>query len=182
LCAVCRRTLVDATGTTRRLQALGRAGYSSGWITRELAISRQVYVRWWRAGKRPRLWVVHQRLVGELYDQLWDSDGPSAITRTWALRYGWEPYEAWTMETIDDPKAQAWAVLQDPGYIDEVLLDKVRAGVVPFMALNRAEQTVLLLEYLASGGGIRGFRDRYRPVPIGVLREIAAQQKLEVPV
>jgi Zn-finger nucleic acid-binding protein len=180
LCPRCRIVLVDATGTTRRLQALARAGYPSRYIAAELSLSHDLRVRRWRSGRYHQVWRSSEVLVKYLYDRLWDTDGPSAAVSRWASQQGWEPFEAWTEETIDDPLAKAWAELDRADYVDHILLSRVRMGKATFSELNLAEQTVLFQEHYRGGGAVRSFRDRHRPVPIDTLREIIRRLGLEI--
>lgn len=160
-------SLVDAVGTARRLQALACAGYGLGEIAKMLG-SRRLTVQSWRRQRHRLVRMETRVIVGDLYDRLWCTDGPSQSARIYADRNGWLPFEAWTDELIDDPTAVAYQEAHLS--IDWVLLDLVKTRHRQFMVLNDAERLYLYRACVARGMTPRGFRDRYRPVPAPVLR------------
>ncbi|MGW1796916.1 hypothetical protein ACWCQN_13115 [Streptomyces sp. NPDC001984] len=103
-------TLIDGTGTTRRLQALT----AMGWPTIHLADEMQ-----WTGTNTgalltaPTVMVKTARLVRDVYGRLWNVDplehGASPGGITYAKRRahdaGWAPVGAWDDESIDDPEA-----------------------------------------------------------------------------
>jgi len=91
-------TLVDATGTWRRLQAL----VAIGWPQQELAkrlyqSSRGLQFR------KTRVELRTAEKVKALYAELQDTSGYSARARNDAVRKGWLHPGWWDEETIDDP-------------------------------------------------------------------------------
>lgn len=98
--------LVDATGTTRRLQALVAIGWSQtsmaariGWTVANL----NVLV----LGRRSQVSVATAKLIGQMYDELSMTPGGSKRSRSLAMARGWAPPLAWDDDTIDDPRARA---------------------------------------------------------------------------
>lgn len=162
-------TLVDATGTARRLQALACAGYGLGEVAAALE-SRRLTVQGWRRMHHPRVRSDTQSLVATLYARWWDTEGPSNAARMYAARHGWLPFEAWTDTILDDPAAAPYSDPEALAYLDWVLLDQVVHRRRGFLALNEAERLHLYREHAGRGGTPRSFRDRYRPVPAPILR------------
>lgn len=101
-----RNGYVDATGSRRRLQALA----VMGWPTREIAarlgnLDAQTYV-YIANGRTKTIRRRTEQAIAALYDELWDQPGPSARTRSIALRKGWLPPLAWDDDAMDDPAAE----------------------------------------------------------------------------
>lgn len=97
--------LTDAIGTTRRLQALVAIGWSQtqlavriGWTVSNL----NVLV----LGRRDQVAVGTAKLVGQLYDELSMTPGPSNRARSLARTRSWAPPLAWDDDTIDDRAAR----------------------------------------------------------------------------
>lgn len=106
------RTVIDATGTRRRLQALVATGWSIskladrlGWTPANLA----------RLIKSERTIVATARAVRALYDELWNHAPPedthrdriaASRARNYARANGWVPPLAWDDDRIDDPDAR----------------------------------------------------------------------------
>jgi plasmid maintenance system antidote protein VapI len=97
--------LTDATGTRRRLRALAALGWPANHLARQLAMN-PVPIRTLMRGDRQRVTAATARNVAALYDQLWDTPGPSDATRARAARAGWPVPLAWDDESIDDPTAR----------------------------------------------------------------------------
>jgi hypothetical protein len=104
--------LVDGLGTFRRMQALACIGHSIPVQAKRLGMSTawgNEVVRQMRAGARVLRSTADA--VAVLYDELCGS--PAVMTkatrtaRTKALRRGWLPPEAWTLNTIDTSEAAA---------------------------------------------------------------------------
>lgn len=104
-------TVISATGTTRRLQAL----VASGWP--QQAIADRLGVRPGNLAtllRRDRTLVRTARAVRDLYAALWLTDpmtvGVSAVSvgrsRAVGDLHGWAPVGAWDEDTIDDPAAE----------------------------------------------------------------------------
>lgn len=104
--------LVDPLGTTRRLQAMQRTGWTTPYIDAQL---RKGPKNVWRlvhgTQKRIRLHVAQQ--VAEMYDKCINADpydycfNPSVVKRTitHAKRMGFAPAHCWDADSIDDPEA-----------------------------------------------------------------------------
>ncbi len=139
--------LVDGIGARRRIRALVRAG----WEMRTIAA---------RAGYHPSVasgWANDQRIVratadrvAALYDELASLDGGSTRARRWAERRGWQPPEAWSDDTIDDPHANPYDWCRDD--VDEVAIAKVDRGELTWGTLTKAEKRALFLRH---GGQVR---------------------------
>lgn len=100
-----RNGYVDATGARRRLQALAVIGWPSREIADRLGrLDHQTYL-YIMSGRTQTIRRRTADDVARLYDELWDQAGPSARTRTLALRKGWVPPLAWDDDDIDDPQA-----------------------------------------------------------------------------
>jgi transcriptional regulator with XRE-family HTH domain len=98
-------TLIDITGTTRRLRALVAIGYSQTDLCARLGITdangTQLFT-----GKRDRVRATTACRVAEVYDELSMTPGPSEAARNRAHRKGWMPPLAWDDDEIDSPDAQ----------------------------------------------------------------------------
>lgn len=106
-------TVVDGTGTRRRLQALVAVGWSQSKLAHRLGIlpgnlGKVIH------GHQPGVATATAAKVAALYDQLWDSPAPTATrwdrtARANALRtartHHWAPPLAYDDDTIDDPAA-----------------------------------------------------------------------------
>jgi DNA-directed RNA polymerase subunit K/omega len=104
-------TVIEATGTRRRLQALVTLGWSQAKLAERLG---------WTPGnftvlmREPQTFVRTARKVRALYDELWDQAPPedshrdkisTSRARNMAQARGWVPPQAWDDDTIDDPTA-----------------------------------------------------------------------------
>lgn len=105
-------TKVDATGTHRRLQALGALGWSGGRLAARLGLSRANYGTMLHSA---RVTARRAEDVARLYDELWQTPPPEdtvrerqalSRTRRHASAAGWVPPLAWDDDTIDDPAAR----------------------------------------------------------------------------
>jgi transcriptional regulator with XRE-family HTH domain len=112
------KTVIDASGTRRRLQALVALGWSQAKLATRLG---------WTPGnfgtlmKEPRTVVATARKVRALYDALWDEAPPEADyrekiaasrARNHATKHGWLPPQAWDDDFIDVPDDQLDAELR----------------------------------------------------------------------
>lgn len=173
-------------GVARRLQALTRAGYR---IVDLMPIYHK-YLDGYRADTR-KLSILRREgqalipprshlAVVRMYAELWDTAGPSPRATQIAERNGWQPFEAWTDHTIDDPFAEPFADPESTQYVDEVKVAHARLKRddprrVAFTSLTFAEQMVLYREWVGQQGrSAKQFRDTYRPVPASLMREMAA--------
>lgn len=99
---------VDATGTRRRVEALGWMG----WPRTEVAARAGVQERWLRASVHGRVSFSLSRRVEAVYAELHMVPGPSAIAAGKARARGFLPPLAWG-DRIDDPKARPAGVRRD---------------------------------------------------------------------
>lgn len=169
-------TRICSIGAARRLQALAAAGYGSGIIAHHLAAPRWRVTRW-RQPYCQQIWLATHQRVDYLYQRFYHTDGPSSLARQHARLLGWQPVDAWTDTTIDDPIATPYSDPAQTSHVDWVLLDQVRTRQRPhgFLQLTNSERLVLLREhFLQHGGTLRGFKDRHRPVPVEILRVLVA--------
>lgn len=98
---------IDATGARRRLQALARIGHDFQSLTNQHGLARDV-CNAIAHGRRTDIRIATHRRVAAIYDALYAEDGPSIRASRRAERLGWHGPEAWTDDTIDDPKSRPW--------------------------------------------------------------------------
>ena len=91
--------VVPIVGTRRRIEALMSLGWRIGDISDRAGIS--LYGHYENASGVARS--THDA-VAAVYEQLWQTPGPSSITRQRARAAGWAPPMAW--DDIDDPQAE----------------------------------------------------------------------------
>lgn len=94
----------DATGTSRRLQALAAIGWSSDSLTTHTGITTR-YLSNLRTRCRHQVRRETAELIRRVYDQLWNQPGPSQHMRARANHFRWAPPMAWDDHAIDDPTA-----------------------------------------------------------------------------
>lgn len=141
------RWLVDGTGTRRRAQALARAGWALGGLARRLGYTPTFGPRWAHAAQVTQ---ATRDKVAALYDELSTLDGGCNRAARHAERQGWQPPEAWSDDTIDNPAAQPYDWCRDD--VDEVAVAKVNRGELSWGRLTDAEKRAL---FLAHGGQVR---------------------------
>jgi len=132
---------VDATGTSRRLQALTALGYRYIDVAAELGVAKQRV----EALANRRFPVVHVdtvTAVAAAYDRLSLGQGPSPRCRALARNRGWQLPEAWDGNSIDDPSAPP-ATGPRADDVDEVAVERVMAGATD-IELNRAERRLAI--------------------------------------
>lgn len=104
-------TVIDATGTVRRLRALVARGWSQAKLADRLGILPHNFPLTINA---ERVTVRTARAVRAMYDELWDQAPPEdshrlkisvSRARNYARDRGWAPPMAWDDDTIDDPAA-----------------------------------------------------------------------------
>ena len=95
--------LVPALASRRRLHALAAIGWPLSTIAPRIGVSPK-HISDVFAHERIR--ADKARRVQAVYEELWNTDGPSDASRRRAQRRGWAPPLAWDDETIDDPAAQ----------------------------------------------------------------------------
>ena len=169
-------SMVDPIGAARRLQAMGRAGYGLVYLASISDLPRS-NLHLWRHMHFDRVTARTHNRIDQLYQQLWCNDGPDRGAAAAAAARGWHPFEAWTDRTIDDPQAEPYSDPDAVGFVDWEKLDRVKLPPrhslrVEFEELTFAEQTALYQAHLAAGRTPRSFRDRYRPVPIEIMRQL----------
>lgn len=168
--------LVDPIGVARRLQAMGRGGYGLVYLSSISDLPRS-NLHLWRHATFDRVTARTHNRIDRLYQQLWCVDGPDRGAATAAAARGWQPFEAWTDRTIDDPQAGPYSDPDAIGFIDWEKLDRAKLPPrhslrVEFEDLTFAEQNALYQAHLQAGRSPRSFRDRYRPVPIEIMRQL----------
>lgn len=108
-------TIVDATGTRRRLQALVAIGWTQTRLAAELGCHPGNINPLVLGTRCPRVQHDTTVRVAALYDRLWDQEPPvtnnhqrAGIARAKAVaaQHGWAPPIAWDDDTIDDPAAE----------------------------------------------------------------------------
>lgn len=100
-------SLVDATGTWRRLHALVANGWPKTVLAGRLGLGRALQLR------TDRVTVRNADKVRALYEELWAVEGPSAAARAMAERNGWLRPLWWDDELIDDPAYDPTVGAQD---------------------------------------------------------------------
>lgn len=103
-------TVISATGTTRRLQALVAGGFPQTHLCWRIGMTLSNF-----GGTltRPRVIVRTARAVRDMYEELWRADpaehgatqGGITRARGYAAGHRWAPVGAWDDDTIDDPAA-----------------------------------------------------------------------------
>lgn len=140
------KSLIDRTGTLRRVQAL----MAMGWACRDIA-ARIGYARpddLLRPG-RPILRETAER-VARLYEELCMTPGPSVRARAIAARRGYAPPLAWDDDTIDDPNALPDLGGEDSPEVDEVAIRRAMAG--SSVTLSRTERAEVIRRLVAEVG------------------------------
>jgi hypothetical protein len=98
------QTNVLGVGTSRRVKALARAGWSLSWQAERLGYARQEQLK--RLTAMTVVPAERQRAVAAMYAELSEKPGPSLRSKTWAEKAGWPDPWAWDEDTIDSPLAQ----------------------------------------------------------------------------
>lgn len=137
---------VDATGTTRRLQALAWMGWTTVELGRRLGRPQQMIALWMDHGRVVVVARTHDD-VAALYDQISMTHGGNGLAHNRAVAHGWCPPLAWDDDTIDLPDAR-------PDYgshtRDDALLEDVeyliRTGATMHSAAMRLGTTPESLE------------------------------------
>jgi hypothetical protein len=150
--------LIDATGTTRRVQALATAGWSFAEIAARRGIHRSC-PRDIAYGVFKQIHATVARSYADLYDDLCNEDGPSTRIQLVARRNGWAGPEAWTDETIDDPHAQPLVADDRP---DEEEVRRAVAGHTRYRALREPDRAEVYRRMAAAGHGPGTIQARLR--------------------
>ena len=98
------RGLISAVGSTRRVRALARLGWTNTAIAEAAGLALMT-VSVVRSGNHPTTSPRTASGVDKAYRLLSGTPGPSTATRDAAERAGWAPPLAWDDDTIDDPEA-----------------------------------------------------------------------------
>lgn len=110
---------VDATGTSRRLQALAAAGWPLARVATRLGVERG---NLGAVMRQAQVTAATAARVRELYEELWDKPCPAVnayerdgIRRAvaHARRMGWAPPMAWDDDEIDNPRARPKGLRRD---------------------------------------------------------------------
>jgi len=97
------RVVVDATGSSRRIAALMRIGWSQRAIAREAGLSQ---ARIWDALHRDAIAAATAERIRQTFDRLHMTPGTNARSVKFATRQGYPPPLAWDEDAIDDPAAK----------------------------------------------------------------------------
>lgn len=95
---------IDATGSSRRIQALIAFGYPATSLTQPLQLAETAIGRIARMD-RPQVCTTTAEIIAITYKRLSRVPGPCNRTRIMAARKGWLGPLAWDATTIDDPTA-----------------------------------------------------------------------------
>jgi hypothetical protein len=150
--------MADATGTSRRLQALVAIGYSISDLSRGLGYKNMQQVWEWTRHRQPTLAETSAERVSALYERLSGTPGPSTRARNDARRNEWLPPLAWEDTDIDDPAAEGDVGGDGADIVDPVAIQLALAGGRPFKALRPAEQTALFRD--TADWGVTRLADR----------------------
>jgi hypothetical protein len=141
---------VDATGTTRRLQALACKSWSTVDIAERIDLHRQT-VRRLMLGLKPRIAAFSAERFRALYDEMWEHTGPSLYASKEAVERGWSPPGAWDDDTIDDPAVKPQLPRdRDDGY-DEAKVIQACNRVLVYDQLRPAERAEAVRRLNAAG-------------------------------
>lgn len=133
-------TLVDATGTRRRVQALAALGWPIGELTKRLGLTDRG-LSFMYAGTT--VTPATAQAVAVLYDELCWTEGPSEIAKNRAQRKGWATPLAWDDDEIDDPAAQPKGAVVSHD-IDELAVQLAVNGRLGDRHLTRRESHVAI--------------------------------------
>lgn len=113
--------MVNATGSSRRVQALAVINYGLLWQSQQIGIAESTFTRLARcvagapAPATSQVKAETARLIAELYEQYSDRPRPckrpTNVTHA-AERHGWYGPDAWDADTIDDPAAEPFSHLR----------------------------------------------------------------------
>lgn len=170
-------TIVEGTGTRRRLQALICLGWSVQQLANRHGLDRQALDG--ALAHRP-VQAKTARAVRELYDDLWDQAPPetnhreriaASRARRRAETMSWAPPLAWDDDTIDDPNAlpayRADAMTED---VDHVAIDLAVTGTRR-VKLTRAERWIALERLVTQGLSDRAIGQRLGVSDKTILRD-----------
>lgn len=136
-------SVVDATGTRRRLQALQALGWRWTDLAPRFGVTSQA-VQMWSTGRQ--VYVETMRRVVVVYDALSTTRGPSEITRHRAEQKGWVPPQAWDDDNIDSPDATADLGAPEDDQADEVAVTLALAGTLTWGSLATPDRAAYIAE------------------------------------
>ncbi len=141
-------TVVDATGTRRRIHALMALGWRRKDLAARLGVTLQAVQAWTRGA---HVHVETRDRVITVYEALSGTRGPSALSRRRAAERGWAPPLAWDDTTIDNPHATpAWG-REDDDEPDDVAVAKACAGNIPWGQLRHPDRVEAVRHLLDHG-------------------------------
>lgn len=108
---------VPATGTKRRIQAMLCQGWPGHWIAAMVNTNRAVI-----SCNYPTVRTKLAVAIRELYEEYQHREGPSNVTRGWAVALGYIPPWRWEGVDIDDPDSEPNP--EETEIIDQVAIDR----------------------------------------------------------
>jgi hypothetical protein len=140
-------SIVDPTGTCRRIQALVAIGWSISAQARRLRCDAKNYHS---ILTKPSITAATARQVADLYEQMSGTPAPDGLSRKQAIaharRRGYLPPLAWG-DDIDNPAAVPHLGEPVDDIVDDVAIRRVLDGRLPFDALRPAERLALFRDH-----------------------------------
>ncbi len=136
-------TLIDGTGTYRRLHALIANGWPKTTLAAELGVGRALQFRTDQVTARTA------EKVRILYDRLNTTPGPSAAARAYGQRLGYLTPGWWDDDTIDNPAHNPVEAAAALPVVDEVAVQRAIAG--ERLTLTPREKGEVIARMLAAG-------------------------------
>ncbi|GAA2798438.1 hypothetical protein [Saccharopolyspora taberi] len=163
-------SLVDATGTRRRLQALVAIGWAQTWLAAELGLSSDEVGAILHTDRRVRGGT--DRAVRALYEQWWDCPPPqetarqqaaASHSRKLATSYGWAPPMAWDDAALDDPDAVPDGLAEEQvDDVDEIAVELACEGKRRAAQLRPVDRDAAIRVLAAQGMSVTGIVKRLR--------------------
>lgn len=155
--ALSDKSMIDGTGTRRRVQALVAAGWSIKDQADRLGRCQRNHGHTFR---QERVLVCTYRQIRRLYEELSPIPAPAgyAATRAKAMaaRNGWLPPLAWD-DDIDDPSAQPYAATDADSFVDDVAVARALRG--ERIRLTRLERHHAVHRGVAAGMALQRIAD-----------------------
>lgn len=166
----------SSLGTTRRIQALMRLGWTSQDIADRLGWKHNRAVT--NIFDRAEITNAHRDAIAAVYDELSMRVGPSSRTRAYAERQGWPPPLAY--DDIDDPNDNPKGIPSalTTANVDEVAIERVLSGDKPKRPLNPREREIVVTRLYELGLSDAQIADRAGTSDRTVLR---IRQRLNLP-
>lgn len=158
-------TVIDATGTRRRLQALAVAGWSFLALAEEYGTGDRQQIR--TLAESDRCCAGTHVRVADMFRRLWLVDPPKSRRSTQTRfrmmveRKGWVGIGAWDDDTIDDPNAVPDLQGDGEPVVDDVKVTIVLEGRGRFRTLNWPERADLARRWLERGGSKTAFETMF---------------------